>query len=72
MSEATADDVHWSIRVTDSHMPWCVHMCVFFGLYFVLNVEDANWKKSYTFECFQKLFMEMGDKLSPKLLTFKK
>lgn len=45
---------------------------LFFGLHFVLNFEYANGKKSYTFECFQKLFMEMGGKLSPKLLTFKK
>lgn len=45
---------------------------LFFGLHFVLNLKYANGKKNYTFECFQKLFMEMGDKLSPKLLTFKK
>jgi len=39
----------------------------FFALHYVLNLEYANGKHSHTFECLQKIFLQIGiEKLAPK------
>jgi len=58
--------------VIDSLDDFATAVCMFFSVHFVLNLQYANGKKSHMFECFQKIFMQMGSNLSPKLLSLNK